>query len=115
MGAYHPQGNQVPMIRDSRWHGLVPQLFEKLAEEARFTINMTEAPLSVYKNSGFESKHTQCVHAASLGMLDMCASLFSITSSRALMTPFFTLESHPIYLVVQRTTEIPFGEHMTVD
>lgn len=114
LGSYHPEGykNQVPMIRDDQWFGIMPKFIDEFAISAGADINMTEAPLWVYDVANFSSDFTNCVHAVSLGMLDFCAGMFSITTQRAMMTSFFTIETTPMFLVVKEEDEIPFSDRI---
>jgi len=110
LGSYHPDGNknQVPMKRDDQWYGVVPEFIDKFAESSGANINMTEAPLWVYDVANFSSDFTNCVHAVSLGMLDFCVGMFSITTQRAMMTSFFTIETTSMFLVQKEEAEESF-------
>lgn len=104
LGSYHPVGykNQVPMVRDDRWYGMLPKLVDEFAKSSGAIINMTEAPLWVLDVANFSSDFTNCAHAVSLGMLDFCTGMFTITTERAIMTNFHTIETTPLYLVVRQ-------------
>jgi len=112
-GSYHrtaDRKNQVPMARDDQWYGLMPQLVEKFEESSGAIINMTEAPLWVYDVANYSSDFTNCAHAVSLGMLDFCTGMFTITTERAKMTTFATIETTPLYLVVKKDEETHISE-----
>ena len=100
-GARAPPGRH----RDERWHGLVPELFADIAAEALFTINMTDAPAAVYDAAPGSGSFDQCVFAVSLGYLDLCVGMFSITTLRSTQTPFFVLQTHPVFLMVPITED----------
>ena len=110
LASYHPDGNQnqVPMKRGDQWYGIVPEFIDIFAESSDANINMTEAPLWLYGVANFSSDFTNCVHAVSLGMLDFCAGMFSITTKRAMMTSFFTIETTSMFLIVREESEETF-------
>ena len=98
MGAYHPVGHGV---RDERWTGPTVEFIKEVAKLSGCYLNITEPPEEIKSNSvvhtASSSSFTQCVFATALGYVDFCVALFTVTSQRNSMTPFFVLESQPVY------------------
>jgi len=104
IGAYHPDGVKGTLAaRDDRWTGPVAKLTELMAKELGFYPNVTEQPAAIRTNSRREiqstSDWTDCVYAVSLGYLDYCVGMFTYTTQRAAIAPYFVLETHPVYAI----------------
>ena len=83
-GAYNPSGHHA---RDEAWHGPMVTLIQTLEAKLGVHINISSAPSSVYDASGSSSTFSQCVFATSLGFLDLCVAMFTITDQRLGWTP----------------------------
>ena len=113
LGSYHPVGHG---IRDERWSGPTVEFVKEVAKRGGFYVNITEPPDEIKSNSilhaGSNSSFTQCVFATSLGYVDFCVGLFTITSVRNSMSPFFVVEAQPVYAVsreVNRNMDLTSG------
>ena len=94
------------MYRDDQWSGPAVVLMQTVASTAGFTINLTDAPQWVYDSAGSNADAaTQCIYAVSLGYLDICGGLFTITRNRLALTSMVTTSPAPLYLVSKMEEE----------
>jgi len=100
-GAYTDKENFD--VTDS-WDGPTVNFFQQAALEGKFSMNRTAPPPWLQKKSraffNSSSAFDYCVYATSLGYIDFCVGMFSMTDNRIAAGNFFKIYSEPLYLVV---------------
>lgn len=105
MGSYNPDGS---FGMNDDWTGPMVEFVIDAARSGNFSLVQSAPPeWLVNESTAFwgSSSFNLCVYAVSLGYLDLCVSDLTITPERAAATPFFELDSAPIYLLTFLETD----------
>lgn len=90
----------------SIWSGLAVEFMIEASKQAGFKMEITEPPDFISNSTkdaiGSSSTFNTCVHATSLGFVDVCIAQSSITIPRALNAHFVDLDSEVVYLIVKK-------------
>ena len=87
----------------SEWSGASVNFMLEAAKEAKFSMEIVKPPdylvNQTYDALGSKSIYNQCVHAATLGLLDVCIFQATITTRRALAAIVLPMNIEQVYLV----------------